>query len=146
VKRRPLTVAALVIALLAGWLTRHLSGRLSAGEQWLVGVWQSEDRILRFDADRRYVWSPPFGRDWHGTWQIRRGRVELEDESRVIRRLLRPVSKYLGVSVVESSSFRLTPIGNDQFELAWDDGTRRIWTRITAQYGFIGQRSDEDVP
>jgi hypothetical protein len=135
-RRWPILIA---LAVVAGGLVWHMFSGLSTEERRLVGRWDFTfndngkifPSIEEYAADRRFQTTLPDGLKCNeAVWSLRDGIVQIDLEPSSIRRLLRPVAPFFGLSVEPISSFTVTFISADRLEGATSTGAKLAWTRI----------------
>jgi hypothetical protein len=123
VARRRLIVVLVALALLAGWVSWHMSAdRLSTEEQRLVGTWRISDYrpdrpvvVFCVAANRRYeMWLDRYGERTDrrcGIWYMAGGELVIDLEMSPVRRALRPVGRFVRVrsAVVNRYNVHATP-------------------------------------
>ncbi|HEY1381365.1 MAG TPA: hypothetical protein VGF55_31480 [Gemmataceae bacterium] len=143
-RRRRLFVVAASTLLALGLVWWVFSDPLSADERALVGAWRlktptaGRDSLLVFRADRTCTWTT-----WAGPgraratavevarWSVRGGRLVLDYEPNMARRLLRPIGDRIGVDVQPVGSCQLRFVMPDEFVFR-DHGSRELYTRAPA--------------
>jgi hypothetical protein len=147
-KRRVYVVVVLVAAALGAFLWWR-TDRLTPDEQNIVGKWNIHGPLggdfgtVVFSSDRSFEMRRHYKNTNEGEsvatghWAFRNQSIYVDYEHNLIRRAVRPVASYIGVTVGSAGEITLASVDVDAIVLSGYFGSE-VWTRESAETRHVG--------